>query len=130
MYHSIVQWLDTSNSTVDLFLADYRKAFDLIKHKTALTNLKEMGAKTQILLLVREFLEGRRQSVYPLFAEYTCSEWSELTCGCPQGTKLAALLFLAVINPILAEFEERFKFVDDLSALLKYSRKCSNKAAV
>ena len=79
-----------------------------------------MGAKTQILLLVREFLQGRRQSVYPLFAEDTCSEWSELTCGCPQGTKLAALLFLAVINPILAEFEERSKFVDDLSALLKY----------
>ena len=120
MYHLIVQWLNTSNSTADLFLADYRKAFDLIKHKTALTNLKEMGAKTQILLLVTEFLQGRRQSVYPLFVEDTCSEWSELTCGCPQGTKLAALLLLAVINPILAEFEERFKYVDDLSALLKY----------
>ena len=32
MYHLIVQWLDTSNSTVDLFLAEYRKSFDLIKH--------------------------------------------------------------------------------------------------
>ena len=50
MYHLIVQWLESSNSTVDLFLADYRKAFDLIKHMTALTNLKEMGAKTQISL--------------------------------------------------------------------------------
>ena len=71
---------------------------------------------------MREFLQGRRQSFYLLFAEDTFSEWSGLTCGCPgyEGTKLATLLFLAVINPILAEFEGRFKFVNDLSALLKY----------
>ena len=40
--------------------------------------------------------------------------------SCPQGTKLGALLFLAVINPILAEFKGHFTFVDDLSTLLKY----------
>jgi len=41
-------------------------------------------------------------------------------CGAPQGTKLAALLFIAVINFVLSEFEDRFKYVDDLSVLLKY----------
>ena len=120
MYHLIVEWLDSPNSVIDLLLADYRKAFDLIEHLIALKNLKEMGAGKNLLLLVRDFLRGRRQSVYPLFADVIRSEWTELTCGCPQGTKLAALLFLAVINKILAEFEERFKFVDDLSSLLKY----------
>jgi hypothetical protein len=120
MYHLIVEWLDSPNSVIDLLLADYRKAFDLIEHLIALKDLKEMGAGKNLLLLVRDFLRGRRQSVYPLFADDIHSEWTELTGGCPQGTKQAALLFLAVINKILAEFEERFKFVDDLSSLLKY----------
>jgi len=35
--------------------------------------------------------------------------------------KLDALLSFAVVNPILSKFEERFEFVDDLSALLKYT---------
>ena len=35
--------------------------------------------------------------------------------------KVAALSFRAVVNPILAEFKEHLKFVDDLSELLKYT---------
>lgn len=120
LYHLIVEWLDQGGTIVDLLLADYRKAFDLIRHYTAVNNLKVMGACRHILLLIIDFLRDRLQSVYGLYPGDTDSEWSELTCGAPQGTKLAALLFLAVINFVLADFDERFKFVDDLSTLLKY----------
>ena len=120
LYHLITEWLDKGSSLVDLLLVDYRKAFDLIRHYTAANNLKKMGARKHILLLVVDFLRNRCQCVYALFPSDLNSEWAELTCGAPQGTKLAALLFLAVINYIILEFEDRFKYVDDLSLLLKY----------
>ena len=123
MYYLIVKWLDTSNSIVYLLFVDCRKVFGLVIHLKALTNLTEMGAKNQtlVLVIVTEFLWRRLQSFYPLFAEDNCSEWPRLTFGSPQATKLVPRSFLAVIKRILAEFEECFKFVDDLSALLKYT---------
>ena len=48
------------------------------------------------------------------------SRQAGLTCGAPQGTKLATLLFLAVINFVFSEFKDRFKYVDNLSVLLKH----------
>ena len=124
MYHLIVEWLDRGSAIVDLLLVDYRKAFDLIRHSVAITNLRTMGAQKHILLLVINFLQTRYQCVSQVFSSLfpgdTDSEWVELTCGAPQGTNLASLLFLAVINFILPGYEERFKYVDDLSVLLKY----------
>ena len=38
----------------------------------------------------------------------------------PPRNEISCSCISCRINPILAEFEERFKFVDDLSALLKY----------
>ena len=126
MYHLIVEWLDRGTAIVNLLLVDYRKAFDLIRHSVAITNLRTMGAHKHILLLVINFLQARNQCVYSLFPGDTDSEWVELTCGAPQGIMLASLLFLAVINFILSGYEERFKYVDDLSVLLKYIVEKSN----
>ena len=129
LYHLVVEWLEFGSSFVDLLLVDYRKAFDLIKHPLAAQNLKSMGARKHILQLVVDFLRHRYQKVYALFPGDIESEWVEITCGAPQGTKLAALLFLAVINYVLSDFDDRFKFVDDLSALLKYHVKDSQAVA-
>ncbi|XP_065584632.1 uncharacterized protein LOC136043664 [Artemia franciscana] len=120
MYHLIVEWLGRGSAIVDLLLKDYRKAFDLIRHSVAITNLRTMGAHKHILLLVINFLQARYQCVYRLFLGDTDSKWVELTCRAPQGTKVASLLFLAEINIILSGYEERLKYVDDLSVLLKY----------
>ena len=78
------------------------------------------GWGTYIFLLVINFLQACYQCIYSLFPGDTNSEWVELTCGAPQGNKLASVLFLEVINFILSCYEERFKYVDDLSVLLKY----------
>ena len=125
MYHLIVEWLDRGSAIVDLLLVDNRKAFDLIRHSVAITNLRTMGAQQHILLLVINFLQARYQCVYSLFPGDTDSEWVELTCGAPQGTKLASLLFLGVIDFILSGYEERFKYVDDLSVLMLRSLRLS-----
>ena len=46
--------------------------------------------------------------------------WSSSTCGAPQGTQLAATVFLSVINFLIAYYDDRYKFVGDLSFILKY----------
>jgi len=120
MYHLIVEWLDRGCASVDLFLKDYRKAFDAIRHSVAIINLRTMGTNNVILLLVTNFLQALYQCFYSLFPGDTDSELVELTCRAPQGTKLASLLFLAVINFILSGYEEIFKYVANLSVLLKY----------
>ena len=74
----------------------------------------------QTLSIVLDFLSGRQQKVFALHEEDTDSKWSDITCGAPQGTKLAGITFLAVINYILSEHKDRYKFVDDLSLVLTY----------
>ena len=120
LYDDILSWLEKGKSFVDLALADYRKAFDLIKHIIALNNLSEMGAKSDLLRLVADFLSQREQCVFALSEDDSNSAFLPITCGAPQGTKLAGIIFLAVINFILRTFKDRYKFVDDLSFLLKY----------
>ena len=102
-YQLNVEWLDRRSAIVNL-LVDYRKVFDLIRHFIAVTSLRAMGARKHILLLVINFLQDRFQFFYSLFPGDTNSEWAELTCSAPQGTKLVGLLFLAVINFVLSEF--------------------------
>ena len=59
--------------------------------------------------------------LYALFTRHFNSKWTEIMCRASQGTKLTALLFLAVINYVLVDFDECFEYVNDLSALLKFS---------
>ena len=40
------------------------------------------------------------------------SEWQEITCGVPQGTKLGPILFLCLVNSIAAQHPIHVKFVD------------------
>ncbi|XP_065562451.1 uncharacterized protein LOC136028533 [Artemia franciscana] len=63
---------------------------------------------------------NRKQRVYALFEGDSDSDWTGKTCGSPQGTKLAAIVFIAVINYLLVEYEDHYKFIDDISFLLKY----------
>jgi len=42
-YRLITEWLDKGSTIVDVLLADYHKAFNLIPHIIALHNLKQMG---------------------------------------------------------------------------------------
>ncbi|XP_065582837.1 uncharacterized protein LOC136041954 [Artemia franciscana] len=120
MYDCILTWLDKGNRFLDLGAIDFQKAFDFINHLIAGQNLKIMGAKKRVLSVIMDFLSNRKQRVYALFGGDSDSDWTGITCGVPQGTKLAAIVFIAVINYLLVEYEDHYKFIDDISFLLKY----------
>ena len=105
---------------VDLGAIDFRNTYDLIDHNVAVLNLKLMGAKKKTLTLVLDFLSQRMHRVFALYEGDSNSEWSSSTCGALQGTKLAAIVFLSVINFLITDYDDRYKFVDDLSFILKY----------
>ena len=77
-----------------------------------------MGAKRQTLATVFNFLSEIQQKVFALYEEDCDSELSKITCSAPQGTKLAGITFLAIINYLLVEHTDKYKFVHDLSLLL------------
>ena len=120
MYNQILKWLEKQSCFDDLAAIDFRKAFDLLSNLVACQNLKRMGAKRQTLAIVLDFLSERQQKVFALYEEDCDSEWSKITCGAPQGTKLAGITFLAIINYLMVEHTDKYKFVDDLSLLFPY----------
>ena len=120
MFDCVLQWLEKVSCFVDICAVDFRKAFDLIHHLTAGMNLQEMGAKRRTIGLVFDFLTGRKQKVFVLQENDSDSSWSDTSCGAPQGTKLAGIIFLAVINSLFNHHDDRYKFVDDLSIVLAY----------
>ena len=43
------------------------------------------------------------------------SEWSPITCGVKQGTKVGPVVFLAMVNDAATESPHRWKYVDDIT---------------
>ena len=74
---------------------DLSKAFDCICHNLLLAKLKAYGLQEPALQLLRSFLHDRKQRV---ICNNTCSSWSLLQCGVPQGSLLSPLLFNIFMN--------------------------------
>jgi hypothetical protein len=82
--------LDESFGT-DAIIIDFSKAFDLVPHDRLLTKLVASGVDSRVVVLVKEFLVGRKQRVgvgEQLFMEV------KVISGVPQGSVLGTLLFL------------------------------------
>jgi len=58
--------------------------------------------------------------VFALREEDCDPDCSKITCGASQRTKLAGSTFLAIINYLLVEHKDKYKFVNDLPLLLIY----------
>lgn len=73
-----------------LVFVDYKKAFDLIDHDIPLSKPEAYGVTSRELLLLMNYLSGRRSSVV---TDGEKSEYRQIPHGVPQGSVLGPLLF-------------------------------------
>ena len=78
-------------------MVDFSKAFNRQNHNIILTKLSDMGVPGWLLKIVIAFLKDRRMQV---FYKGGHSSIKNLPGGGPQGTLLALLLFIVLINDL------------------------------
>ena len=63
----------------------------------ALNKLLDMKWLREILPWIGSFLSGRKQRVR---VNGATSDWYDVTCGLPQGTKVGPVVFLAMVDMV------------------------------
>ena len=107
--------LQVFNEVIEIGMSnifDYRKAFDLIDHKSLVNKLRRVNIPNSVINWVIDFLSGRSQRVK--LGKACVSEWGTVPSGVPQGTKLGPWLFLLMINDLtVPSIFNMWKYVDD-----------------
>ena len=120
MHDKLLKWVERGHSFVDNGAIDFQKVFALINHIVPALNLKLMGAKQNTLTLMLDFLIRRMQHVFGFYEADFNSEWASSTCGALPSPKLTTIVFVSLINFLISKYNDHYKFVDDLSFILKY----------
>lgn len=100
-------------------LLDLSKAFDLVDHNNLFNCLLNIGIETSDVLWIAEFLRSRKQCTR---FQNNVSDIIQISNGTPQGTRIAILLFIVLVNELLTTFHAKFSkpknlmhaFVDDM----------------
>merc|ERR1712138_120751 len=81
----------------DTVFLDFAKAFDKVDHNILLEKVKRHGIGGKIGRWIMEFLNGRK---FRVVANGYMSREEDVISGVPQGTVLAAILFVIMISAI------------------------------
>ena len=113
--HEIYKSFDDGYEVRGVFL-DISKAFDKVWHNGLIYKLKQNGVSGDLLNLIIDFLDARKQRVV-LNGQY--SSWASVKAGVPQGSILGPLFFLIFINDLSDNLILNPKlFADDTSLFL------------
>lgn len=88
---------DDNGNYVAIISIDLKKAFDSTDLRTLIAKLDDLNIKNNEIKLFESFLFGRKQTVNVNGSQ---SELKNVRMGIPQGSKLAATLFIIYINGI------------------------------
>ena len=87
----------SEGTRIDTIFLDFAKAFDKVDHGILLGKVADHKIKGKIGLWIKEFLNHRK---YKVVANGEMSEEQKVLSGVPQGTVLAAILFIIMISDI------------------------------
>ena len=109
--------LDTGKIVCGIFI-DFRKAFDVIPHKTLLKKLYSYGIRGNLYDWFESYLSERSQYVE---FQNTQSDTKPITHGVPQGSILGPILFMIDINDFSKASEKLFSilYADDTSVFIE-----------
>ena len=95
-----------------LVTMDVQGAFDAVLRNRLTLRLREQGWPTHLVLWVESFMSGRSASIR--YQDITTPA-APLSCGLPQGSPCAPLLFLLYTEPIyrIGNQKGRFGYADD-----------------
>merc|ERR1712243_65277 len=82
---------------LDSVFLDFAKAFDKVDHQILLEKVRKHKISGKIGRWIQEFLKDRK---FRVVVNGNMSEEEEVTSGVPQGTVLAAILFVIMISDI------------------------------
>ena len=111
MLNIILKGLEKPKNIAQLVLIYFKKAFDHVDHTVAIRELFLLGCRPSLPFIVN-FLTGTKHRVH---YNDVFSNWEDITCGVPQGTKLGPIIFLVIVNNVVRNSNIRAKFVDDLT---------------